>query len=297
MTIQGIKNATIGLGLIDKLSNVIVVGGSGIVIHPKGYFLTATHVLDRLEEKRKELESNEKHLKTLKAIISYIPVEGGVFKWITNPVNSWVPFHLRFDKLDADISIGWPDQKEKDHPLLKVSQRQNFSPLEKITMCGYPGGSDTLNPYGTVIDMSFSPAIQEGKITSLFPGDDADTHQGILTNIITTGGSSGSPILDEKEEIIGIAQWVIGGGIDALVKYNDSTYFQTEEKLVEKTIEKKAVVEGYVQVGNTFALSSSVFKDAEKAILQLEEGKTIIKGLEAQTSRPMRIESPLSENS
>lgn len=295
MNLQNIKNATIGLGLIDKDSNVIMIGGSGVVIHDKGYFLTATHVLDGLERKRKKLESNKKSQKTWIAMISYIPVEGGIFKFITNRISSWVPFQLSFDKLDADIALGWPEEKEKDHPILKISKRQNFTSLEKIMMCGYPGGNNTLNPYGTVINMSLSPAIQEGKIASLFPGDDAETHQGILTDIITTGGSSGSPILDDNDEIIGIAQWVIGGGINGKIKYDDSTYFNTNEELTEKTIEKEAAVKGYAQVGNTFALSCTVFKDAEKAIAQVEDGKTKIEGLEANTARPTRIEPPSTE--
>lgn len=272
-----------------------MVGGSGGVIHNKGYFLTATHVLDGLERKRKKLASSEKPQETWIAMISYIPAEEEIFRFITNRISSWIPFHLTFDKLDADIALGWPEVKEKDHPILKVSQRQNFTSLEKVMMCGYPGGSNTLNPYGTVIDMSLSPAIQEGKIASLFPGDDAGTHQGILTDILTTGGSSGSPILDDKEEIIGIAQWVIGGGIKGIVKYDDSTYFNTEDRLVEKIIEKKSAIEGYAQVGNTFALSCTVFKDVEKAIAQVEDGKTVVEGLEAKTSRPVKIKSLSTE--
>ena len=76
MDISNLMDSTIGLGLIDKDHVIHHVGGSGVVIDPKGYFLTATHVLVGLEKKRTELanlEDEEKRIKTNLAIISYIP--------------------------------------------------------------------------------------------------------------------------------------------------------------------------------------------------------------------------------
>jgi len=293
MNVTKYTDPTIGLGLIDKNHVMRYVGGSGIVVDSKGYFLTATHVLTGLEKKRTEfatLEDNEKRIQTNLAVISYIPRKNRIYSLITNPIKQWVPFELEMEKLDFDIALGWPIEKEIDHPFLKISQRTNFSPLESITMCGYPGGSTTLNPYGTVIDLSLSPAVQEGKISSLMPGNDADTHQGILLDILSTGGSSGSPIIDSENDVVGIAQWIIGGGLIAKAEYEDSSYI-FNEKLIETPIKKMAVVKGYAQVGNVFALSSSMFRDTSKAIQQIESGATTITGLNATSAKSVFVKT------
>lgn len=289
-----IKNATIGLGLIDKNDNIRVVGGSGIVINPKGYFLTASHVLQKLGEKRLELldpKEGEEKLETWLSIISYIPRPDGTFSLITNVIEKWIPFELEFDKLDFDIGMGWPKTKETDHPILKISKRLNFSPLEHVTMCGYPGGSTTLNPYGNITDLSLSPMIEIGTIGSLRPADDAPAHQGMLLNIVTTGGSSGSPIIDENNEIIGIVQWVIGAPLFAKTSYEDSAYILKEDKLIEDTLKKTSATKGYAQVGKTFALSSTMFSDCYKAIEQIESGATKITGLNANHSKTLFIKN------
>lgn len=293
MTVENIKNATIGLGLVDVKHTIHYVGGTGVVIDSRGYFLTASHVLSHLEEKRHEFANleNEKRILTNLAMISYIPRSGGNYSIITNPIEKWVPYELEIEKLDIDIALGWPIQKEVDHPYLKVSQRTSFSPLEKIMMCGYPGGNTTLSPYGSIIDVTLSPMAQDGKISSLIPGDDANVHQGMTLNIISTGGSSGSPIIDENNEVIGIAQWVIGGGLEAIVDYEDSTYMLNEKKLVEKILKKHTVVNGFAQVGNVFALSSSMFRDSEKAIQQIEDGSNKITGLNAMSSGTVYIKT------
>lgn len=293
MNISNLTDSTIGLGLIDKDYVIHYVGGSGVVIDPKGYSLTATHVLVGLEKKRTELanlEDKEKRIKTNLAIISYIPRKNGIYSLITNTIRQWVPFELEIEELDFDIALGWPIQKEIDHPFLNVSQRTSFSPLEKIMMCGYPGGNTTLNPYGSVINLSLSPAVQEGKISSLMPGNDAETHQGMLLNILSTGGSSGSPIIDENNEVVGIAQWVIGSGLIGKAQYEDSTYI-FNEKLIETTIKKTAILKGYAQVGNVFALSSSMFREATKAIQQIESGATTITGLNATSAKSIFIKT------
>lgn len=270
MDISKIKNATIGLGLIDTNSTICAVGGSGVIIDPRGYFITATHVLTGLEKLRNELlENNKESLETWLAMISYIPHENGKYSLITNRITNYFPFGLDLENLDFDISLGWLSVKEENHPFLEISDRRSFLPLEQVTMCGYPGGNFTLNPYGSIVDLSFSPVIENTTIGSLMPADDAPTHQGMIMNNISTGGSSGSPVIDSSEKIIGIAQWVI----PAEVNVNISDTFAT------------------AKIGKTFALSCAVFSDCNKAISQIESGAKTITGLEMNRSKSIFIKN------
>jgi hypothetical protein len=56
----------------------------------------------------------------------------------------------------------------------------------------------------------FSPVLQFGRISGLMPLDVSPDPYGIQTDIIGTGGSSGSPIVDKLDgKVIGIAQRVL----------------------------------------------------------------------------------------
>lgn len=58
--------------------------------------------------------------------------------------------------------------------------------------------------------LRFSPIIQVGRIAGFMPTDTAAIPYGLQTDIIGTGGSSGSPIVDTS---VGIAQQVIQAGV------------------------------------------------------------------------------------
>ncbi len=59
------------------------------------------------------------------------------------------------------------------------------------------------------MESRFNPLLQQGRISGLMPIDDVSTPDGFIIDIISTSGSSGSPIADTEGKIIGVACWVI----------------------------------------------------------------------------------------
>jgi hypothetical protein len=90
-------------------------------------------------------------------------------------------------------------------PILEIKNFIQFNTLDDILMCGYPGGEYTFSiepSHG--LGRRFSPLLQQGKISAIIPVDGDKTRDGFITDIISTSGSSGSPIADIEGTIIGV---------------------------------------------------------------------------------------------
>jgi hypothetical protein len=96
-------------------------------------------------------------------------------------------------------------------------------------MCGYPRGSQSLNFTTAYIGIRLSPVIQFGRIVSLFPVDNTPVPNGFQTDIIGTGGSSGSAIVDSEGNVVGIALEVFGADV---MEGNESTRYTAKVGLV-----------------------------------------------------------------
>jgi S1-C subfamily serine protease len=80
-------------------------------------------------------------------------------------------------------------------------------------MSGYPRGLQSLNFTTAYIGIRLSPVIQFGRIVSLFPADNPPVPNAFQTDIIGTGGSSDSLIVDAKGNVVGIASEVFGADV------------------------------------------------------------------------------------
>jgi hypothetical protein len=82
--------------------------------------------------------------------------------------------------------------------------------FDEMCICGYPSGKYTLDIEKKYTGLRFSPIVQVGKITLFLPSDDVSIPYGIQTDIITGGGSSGSPIVDLNDgEVVGTTQEIL----------------------------------------------------------------------------------------
>jgi hypothetical protein len=79
------------------------------------------------------------------------------------------------------------------------------------------------------VGIRLSPVIQFGTIVSLFPVDSSPVPNGFQTDIIGTSGSNGSPIVDSKGNVVGIALQVFGADV---MEGNDSTHYTAKVGLV-----------------------------------------------------------------
>ena len=146
---------------------------------------------------------------------------------------------------DLDVSVLLPEGIS-GRQFLNIETPTNNQLFNKIIICGYPGGFYSFSEYKE-IGIKLSPVMQFGRFTGLFPLDPFPTPWGIQTDIIGTGGSSGSPIIDLTNfKVIGIAQNVIPSKIFVDFCKNEFN--------------------GLTKVGLTYGLSSYYFYDVDNKI-------------------------------
>ncbi len=142
---------------------------------------------------------------------------------------------------------------------LKIDPLETYS---EVCICGYPGGSDSLYIADSKKQYSyrFSPMMQFGRISTLIPFDTQTPVKAIQTDIITTGGSSGSPIIDPVDaKVIGIATNIISGPIIGQGLFNGKHY----------------PVIGNAKIGPVFGPSSHYFFEMVQHSLQIANGEDI----------------------
>jgi len=263
--IPDIKSSVVGIGLVSNETMRMRVLGSGFVINSDEYIITASHVIQDCVKLQEQLSGTEK---TFLTVFDYQSKSDGTTRLISAPFEDnyrLLGLKPSFESEGHNLDVGLlrPLEPKPNHKYLHVSNRINFSVLEEVYLCGYPGGNFSFKPSVHPADVSLSPVLQYGRISALKPSDDAPKHQGIITDIIGVGGSSGSPILEANTgDVIGIAQQVIPGSLyDAHAKYTERLYHTETEtgKLVETELSSKAPATGFVNEGLVFGFSNIMF--------------------------------------
>lgn len=195
--------------------------GTGCIVDEDGLILTCDHVLKAIEklEKPKNIPKND------------IPIR--VFRFIK--VREGKEFHIINDVIEVlnTILISDFDYKINSYPkgipdigFIHVDK----SKLQKIDLCkdflnvvpgmdvitgGYPLGEYLLlgskKEDGILVDEwvnQVSPTFQKGIVSSVLPGVCRNPH-GIITNIMSPEGSSGSPLVNNIGELIGVMSYRI----------------------------------------------------------------------------------------
>lgn len=281
--IQKIKSATVAIGVMQSgNTKPIRVFGSGCIVDPDGYIVTASHVLVQCIKFCEKIKK-DKGVELRPAIFSYISDKDGTHSlYSAIDQKSFLKIQTPQGVTDLDTVVFDLLAKDDNLPFLQITSKEKYQILDDVLMCGYPGGDATLKVVGGLMDLRLSPLLYTGKISGFIPVDSADKPQAIQTNIFSTGGSSGSPIMDSIDgSIIGIAQTVIGGALKAVVSYDDSQYvFSTEDsKLHETVVSKKSFVGGFAQVGPVAGISFNMLRGIPTLIDEMKKGNTNVQGL------------------
>lgn len=226
--IPHLKSCCLALGLTKKDDpQPFAVVGSGFIIDPDGFFVTADHVVDAMEDIRGAYIKNGVQLEYRGFLFQNIDDEHGDL--VSIKIEHGRSFQLNIPELreyipeDQDLHVGRLSGKNQ-LPHLKFDKSIAIEIFDEIFMCGYPGGSHSLRTEDQFYGNRFSPVLQYGRIASLLPSDYSKNPFGIQTDIIGTGGSSGSPIIDaETEQVLGIAQKVIPADVSVTVKSENAT--------------------------------------------------------------------------
>ena len=129
---------------------------------------------------------------------------------------------------------------------------------EEIITCGYPNPSTSLTIFEKMHEYSgirHSAVTQFRHISAFMPSDNYKKPYGIQSDIIGTGGSSGSPIISVNDgKVIGLAQQVIPAEVDV----------ETRK------------VPAMAKIGLIFGLTSGIIKQCyEAARKSREKGETV----------------------
>jgi hypothetical protein len=244
--IEWIKSATIGIGLVDEIKVGVVpikMLGTGFIFNPKGYVMTASHLIESCIAWQKKFY-DEKELKVFPVAFRVLWNEGLFYETVSFTQLS--RFELRSTDpgypgpQNLDFSIGKLAESSKPMPYLKIKEPHKPRVFDEVALCGYPMGEYSLKIENSIKGQRYSPVFQTGRIACLMAHDNSPKPWGLQTDIIGTGGSSGSPIVDPNDgEVIGIAQDVI----PATFEITNST---TDVKIPD----------GYVKVGLVYGITN-----------------------------------------
>ena len=213
--LKGVKSATVAIGLSNKdTSDVISSFGTGFFIGGE-YIVSSAHVFNQCLNYNTLYKEKNKGLEGIYSAFN-ITTKGDQLDLNTYritesirlpPVKEVAGFT---GSIDLDIGVGKLDRPSDNFLTIKEPCRLEL--YDEIIICGYPSGRLSLILYknGDGEGIRLSPIIQSGRIAGLLPHDESPKPWGIQTDIVTVGGSSGSPILDpSSSEVIGMAQHVI----------------------------------------------------------------------------------------
>lgn len=261
VTIRRIKFSTVAIGVRNYTKSHVDVIGSGFFYDTRGYLLSAGHVLRKVRkiQKHYELKNQKSEIVAMNNTIqdgNAIVLEADKIEYndillptiptrVTSPTAPAIP----------DLGIAKVKPGRKKYPFLKIRKNISVENMidigHEVVLCGYPAGEQSLSLKVTKdMGLRFSPVMQFGHIAALLPFDDVIPY-GIQTDILSTGGSSGSPIVSiETGEVMSIAQKIIVtyAGVDIPEK-------------AQKKARLPDTLDGFAHIGIVWGDSFNMFSD------------------------------------
>jgi hypothetical protein len=217
--LKDVKASTIAIGLGEENKFPSYVLGTGFFVSSDALIMSAAHVFEDCTTAQQYLENrNGKKLGVVAGIAYTSSLKFSSYSLRIGKItkNKLKDYDLGYvGPQDFDIAVAQLEG-EGSRPLAFLDPHPTKANLyEEVAMCGYPQGDMTFsflsnpNPAGFRV----SPILQFGHVSGFMPYDDADIPYGIQTDIVGTGGSSGSPIVNMNGDLLGIAQRVLSAEV------------------------------------------------------------------------------------
>jgi len=191
--------------IISKNPEFPDIIGTGFVARKDGVIFTNNHVIQAIKRLPRLKSMGPEDWPVVVLYFHWIPGKG----MVTLPLEVKGVGVLRREKpiegynYGPDIpDLGFVHVHIKDLPPLKIATKLELEEGDEVMLAGFPMGTNTLRAPGWL--HQFSPTLQSGIISSILPFP-CDNPHAILLNIMTQGGSSGSPVFNQSTgEVIGI---------------------------------------------------------------------------------------------
>lgn len=234
--IRRIKTATVAIGVKNMTDAQIWLMGTGFIYDKRGYIISAQHVLQGCQEYDHQLFHQGKSSEVVIHRVSYIEKDHWRFEInvldefisiMTDPTQKFLT-----SPKTIDVGLAKIQTPTEEYPTLEMANPDKLCVGDEIIMCGYPMTPLTFSfKRDEYSGMRFSPIMQFGHISTLMPFDEIDHPYGLQTDIVGTGGSSGSPLLNIGGEVVGLAQNVLPTHTEVIIPNNMRSRFKKHEKL------------------------------------------------------------------
>jgi len=176
--------------------------GTGFIARENGIILTNNHVIDEIN-KLPKIEGEEEECS---ALVLLFYDTGKEFLLIPMPIYRLIDLrgmqhHEHYYGPEVPdigaILVGF-----KGLPAVNIVSSGKLYEGEDIAISGFPMGTETLKAPGWLHQLS--PTLQKGIISAILPTAEAEPHA-IMLDIITEGGTSGSPVFRvDSGDVIGM---------------------------------------------------------------------------------------------
>lgn len=205
--------------------------GTGFIARPDGIIFTNEHVIKCINKLPRHKNMPETEWPAFVIYFHNIPELGILplpFKIMGAGLlgRSEPPSVLNYGPDIPDL--GFIHVHMKDLPALTIADKFDLEEGDNALIAGFPLGTETLRAPGWM--HQFTPTLQTGIISAILPFPCENPHA-ILLDIMTHGGSSGSPVISpESNKVIGL---VYAGLLDTkIIKSKLGTiYYKTDTSL------------------------------------------------------------------
>lgn len=234
--LRDLKNRVVAIGLAETdVWKPLGFAGTGFFVSSDGYLVSASHVFESCDQYVK----TNKNLKIVIFTFNHATNQSNIVPVGWAKITIPAPHEAYVGPGDLDLGLG--KAEGENMPFLELSEEKSEL-YEEVIICGYPNPTTSLTMFekrDEYSGMRHSPITQFGRISAFLPNDAYVNPYGIQTDVIGTGGSSGSPIVSvNSRKVVGLAQQVIPAEVDV----------------------KVPKVSGMAKVGLTFGITSRIIK-------------------------------------